>query len=124
MEAYITQDAHWKDIERLDKKIEKNTNDIIEVTKTLVSLETSFEEMRGMPKYLNSLEKSILSLEGEIKRLNDKIETSEKITIKNTSEIERQKERGKIDFVRWVGDNWFKIVSSGLIVWLAVEKFL
>jgi len=124
MEAYITQDAHWKDIERLDKKIEKNTNDIIEVTKTLVSLETSFEEIRGMPKYLNSLEKSILSLEGEIKRLNDKIETSEKITIKNTSEIERQKERGKIDFVRWVGDNWFKIVSSGLIVWLAVEKFL
>ena len=100
MEAYITQDAHWKDVERLDKKIEKNTNDIIEVTKTLVSLETSFEEMRGMPKYLNSLEKSILSLEGEIKRLNDKIETSEKITIKNTSEIERQKERGKIDFVR------------------------
>lgn len=124
MEAYITQDALWKDIERLDKKIEKNTNDIIEVTKTLVSLETSFEEIRGMPKYLNSLEKSILSLEGEIKRLNDKIETSEKITIKNTSEIERQKERGKIDFVRWVGDNWFKIVSSGLIVWLAVEKFL
>lgn len=124
MEAYITQDAHWKDIDRLDKKIEKNANDIIEVTKTLVSLETSFEEMRGMPKYLNSLEKSILSLEGEIKRLNDKFETSEKITIKNTSELERQKERGKIDFVRWVGDNWFKIVSSGLIVWLAVEKFL
>ena len=91
--------------------------------------------LKELPESISSLRDSVLEFKNALDRtqsnvvnIEDDIRESLDNAIQRIEKLEKgldkQEERGKIDVVAWITQNWDKIVLAALVVYLAVKSFI
>lgn len=110
---YVTEVA----LEKTDAKVERNTQDISEIKADITKVFTMFENFKDLPATMNSLDKTLVAVQGELSRMNEKIN-------EQGDDIEKQKERGKVDILGWFSKNWWGIVFAAATIFLIIKDSL
>lgn len=104
-------------LEKTDAKVERNTQDISEIKADITKVFTMFENFKDLPATMNSLDKTLVAVQGELSRMNEKIN-------EQGDDIEKQKERGKVDILGWFSKNWWGIVFAAATIFLIIKDSL
>ena len=59
-------------LEKTDAKVERNTQDISEIKGGYHKMFTMFENFKDLPATMNSLDKTLVAVQGELSRMNEK----------------------------------------------------
>lgn len=104
-------------LEKTDAKVERNTQDISEIKANITKMFTMFENFKDLPATMNSLEKTLVAVQGELSRMNEKIN-------EQGDDIKKQKERGRVDILEWFSENWWGIVFAAATILLIIKDSL
>ena len=110
---YATEAA----LDKTNLKVEKNTQDISEVKSDMTKIFTMFENFKDLPATMNRLDKTLVAVQGELSRMNEKINA-------HGVELKAQQERGKVDILRWISENWWGIVFAAATIFLIIKDYI
>lgn len=116
-----------KEFDNVYSKINKEHDHAFEIETRLAILEKSVESLSNLSESFNDLNATLKSVQTALETLDERttrIDDRLSGDIKSlSSELNTQKSRGKVDILKFLSDNWFKIVTGIVTIALLLERF-
>lgn len=131
----VTQEGLERVENRLSKRITNNEIDIKLNREAIIELRTMYGALAKLPEAITSLEKTIVqinqNLEGLAEKINDikddiydqkkSIDSLKQENISQNAEIVRVDNKGKIDWIHAVTENFWKILLAVVALYVAIK---
>ncbi len=108
--ADISRDEYDKDMRRIDAKDSEQDKRIGKNEQKLVALEMICEQFSKVVDQYAKMGEELQGIANQITSMNGKIESAKEAANENAELIKVQQERGKIDLIKFMTDNWWKIM--------------
>ncbi len=83
--------------------------------------------MSDLPNTIQNLDKTMALMQQNLENLNDKFdklqEDNNKRDAAQSKEIQELDEKSKLDIVKWIRDNWFKVVFGFAMLALVYKNY-
>lgn len=96
--------------DRMSNRMAKTECEVSEHGKTIARIETMLANLEDLPSILNSLNLTLVRLDGRICNVETGITKLEKRAACQSDVIEKIDEKGKIDWIEAVKKNWWGII--------------
>ena len=96
--------------DRMSNRMAKTECEVSEHGKTIARIETMLANLEDLPSILNSLNLTLVRLDGRICNVETGITKLEKRAACQSDVIEKIDEKGKIDWMEAVKKNWWGII--------------
>lgn len=96
--------------DRMSNRMAKTECEVSEHGKTIARIETMLANLEDMPTILNSLNLTLVKLDGRLCRVEEGIDSLKDKTSKQADTIGEIDEKGKIDWMEAVKKNWWGII--------------
>jgi len=96
--------------DRMNGRMANTEREVSEHGKTIARIETMLANLEDLPSILNSLNLTLVRLDGRICNVETGITKLEKHAASQGDVIEKIDEKGKIDWIEAVKKNWWGIV--------------
>lgn len=117
-----------KEFDSVYSRLNKEHDHIFEIETKLALLEKTVESLSNLSESFNDLNATLKSVQTALESLDERTtRIDERLSgdIRSLNqEINTQKDRGKVDILKFLSDNWFKIVTGIVTIALVVEKFI
>ena len=107
--------------DRMSSRMAKTECEVSEHGKTIARIETMLANLEDMPTILNSLNLTLVKLDGRLCRVEEGIDGLKDKTSKQADTIGKIDEKGKIDWIEFIKKNWFAIIMFVAAVILFME---
>ena len=107
--------------DRMTNRMAKTECDVSEHGKTIARIETMLANLEDMPSILNSLNLTLVRLDGRLCNVEEGIKSLKDKTSKQAETIGKIDEKGKIDWIEFIKKNWFAIIMFVAAVILFME---
>jgi uncharacterized coiled-coil protein SlyX len=96
--------------DRMNGRVANTEREVSEHGKTIARIETMLANLEDLPSILNSLNLTLVRLDGRICNVETGITKLEKRAACQSGVIEKIDEKGKIDWIEAVKKNWWGII--------------
>ncbi len=110
--ADISREEYTKDIQRIDVKDSEQDKRIGKTEQKLVALELICEQFSKVVDQYAKMGEELQGIANQITSMNGKIESAKEAANENAERIKFQQERGKVDLIKFLTDNWWKILMG------------
>ena len=108
--------------DRMSNRMAKTECEVSEHGKTIARIETMLANLEDLPSILNSLNLTLVRLDGRICNVETGITKLEKRAASQGDVIEKIDEKGKIDWIEAVKKNWWVIIMFVAAVILFMQS--
>lgn len=123
---------------RLSEEIHENRATIMNNSEAIVKLETLYGTLVKLPDTIDSLKETVIGINTNLQAMNDKIGQIQSSFIahkeeikelkddnkKQDEQIERVDSKGKVDWIDFITDNFWKVILAVGILYLMVKDTL
>lgn len=123
---------------RLSEEIHENRATIMNNSEAIVKLETLYGTLVKLPDTIDSLKETVIGINTNLQAMNDKIGQIQSSFIAHKEEIkeiksdnkkqdeliERVDRKGKVDWIDFITDNFWKVILAVGILYLMVKDTL
>lgn len=108
--------------DRMSNRMAKTECEVSEHGKTIARIETMLANLEDLPSILNSLNLTLVRLDGRICNVETGITKLEKRAASQGDVISKIDEKGKIDWIEFIKKNWFAIIMFVAAVILFMQS--
>lgn len=135
---YLTREEFDKAEKRLSDEIHENRARIADNSEAIVKLETLYGTLVKLPDTIDSLKETVIGINTNLRAMNDKIcqiqdsVSGQKMKIKEIQNDNHNQDekinlidnKGKIDWITFVTDNFWKVLLAGGILYMMIKDML
>ena len=108
--------------DRMNGRMANTEREVSEHGKTIARIETMLANLEDLPSILNSLNLTLVRLDGRICNVETGITKLEKRAASQGDVISKIDEKGKIDWIEFIKKNWFAIIMFVAAVILFMQS--
>lgn len=128
MEDYVTRSEYQHEITSLQGEISNLYSKVNSVDRRITASETLISTWKDLPGTIASLDKTLTLVQQNLESLNEKldrhIQDAESKDVAQDAKLKQMDENSKIDIVKTIRDNWWKLCMAVAAVAYFLEPYI
>lgn len=128
MEDWVTRAEYQLEITNLQGEVSKLYSKVNSVDRRITASETLISTWKDLPVTIASLDKTLTLVQQNLESLNEKldrhIQDAESKDVAQDAKLKQMDDNSKIDIVKTIRDNWWKLCMAVAAVIYFVEPYI